>query len=342
MSQKKDSFYYLEEFLAYFSGVKERSDLTLKEYQYDLVMFFRWYHIYQGKGSAEEAFEDIDISYVDENILAQIKLSDFYRFLSWLSNERDVGPAARSRKVSALRSFFYFLTAKVNLLETNPTSDLESPKQMRSLPQFLDIEEARMLLAAAASSNDANASRDYCIITLFLTCGLRLSELVGININDINGDILRVIGKGRKERTVYLNRLAREAIREYLEERIPAKNDPEANEHKRPLFVSRNRRRISQRAVENVVKKYLQEAGLDSSRYSAHKLRHTAATLMYQYGGADLRSLQQILGHESVATTEIYTHVSSRMLQDTVDQHPLNIYSKEDFAALGENMEDIK
>lgn len=333
MSLSKDSFYYLDEFMAYFSAVKERSDLTIKEYTYDLQLFFRWYLIYQGRIKGDEEFEDIDISVIDLSDLRDIKLGDFYRFLSWLSKERDVGPAGRSRKVSALRAFFNYLTSKAKVLETNPTQDLESPKQMRSLPQYLEVDEARALLAVAAASEDTNAARDYCILVLFLTCGLRLSELVGIDIKDIEGDKLRVIGKGNKERQVFLNHLAREAISDYLEERLPPKDDKED-----ALFISRNRQRISQRAVENVVKKYLQIAGLDSSRYSAHKLRHTAATLMYRYGEADLRSLQQILGHESVATTEIYTHVSSDMLQDTIDRHPLNTYSKDDFIEDGENL----
>ncbi len=331
------SFYYLDEFLAYFSGVKERSELTLKEYYYDICLFFRWYQVYMGRADAETAFEDIDISSIGLEDLRAIKLSDFYRYMSWLAQERDVGPAGRARKVSSLRAFFNFLTTKIHVLDYNPTAELESPKQLKALPQFLDIEESRALLAAAATSGESFAERDYCILAILISCGLRLSELCSLDVADIEGEQLRVIGKGSKERAVYLNHLAREAIDQYLPVRLPGKAG-----HEQALFISRNRQRMSQRAVENVVKKYLQMAGLDSRRYSTHKLRHTAATLMYQYGGADIRSLQQILGHSSVATTEIYTHISDRMLQDTVDQHPLNTYSKEDFVALGEEIFDRK
>lgn len=333
LSKDHDSFYYLDEFLAYFSAVKERSELTVKEYYYDLALFFRWWKWVQGKAEGAETIEDIRISDITLTDLSSISLSVFYRFLAWLANERNVGPAGRARSVSSLRSFFGYLTNKLHVLDINPASDLESPKKMQSLPRYLDVDEARALLAAAASADDANASRDYCMLTLFVTCGLRLSELVGIDLRDIEGDTLRVVGKGNKERTIFLNHLAREAIEKYLPDRHLGKaQDQEA------LFISRNRNRISQRAVENVVKKYLALAGLDPDRYSAHKLRHTAATLMYQYGDADLRSLQQILGHSSVSTTEIYTHVTSRMLQDTVEQHPLNHYDKESFQALGEEL----
>lgn len=337
MPASRETFYYLDEFLAYFSAVKERSDLTIREYTYDLQLFFRWYLVYMGRISPNEEFEDIDLSVIDLSDLKAIQLGDFYRFFSWLANERGVGPAGRARKVSALRAFFDYLTNKAKVLDINPTSELESPKQMRALPQYLDIDEARSLLAMAAADDGPNASRDYCILVIFLTCGIRLSELVGIDLSDINGDSLRVIGKGNKERQVYLNQLAQEAIEAYLPERLLPKD-----EHEDALFVSRNRQRISQRAVENVVEKYLLMAGLDSKRYSPHKLRHTAATLMYQYGEADLRSLQQILGHESVATTEIYTHVSSSMLRDTIERHPLNTLSKEELAEDGERLQEKK
>ncbi|MDY5836141.1 MAG: tyrosine recombinase XerC [Eubacteriales bacterium] len=323
--------------MAYFSGVKERSELTLKEYYYDLSLFFRWYQVYMGRADADTEFEDIDISSITLDDLKAIKLSDFYRFMSWLAQEREVGPAGRARKVSALRAFFNFLTSKMHVLDYNPCSELESPKQMKALPQFLDIDESRALLAAAASSEDNFAERDYCILAILMSCGLRLSELCSLDVADVEGEQLRVLGKGSKERAVYLNHLTREAIEQYLPVRLPGKEG-----HETALFISRNRQRMSQRAVENVVKKYLQMAGLDSRRYSTHKLRHTAATLMYQYGGADIRSLQQILGHASVATTEIYTHISDRMLQTTVDQHPLNTYSKEDFVELGEEILEAK
>lgn len=320
----QESFSYLDQFMDYFSGIRERSRATVREYRYDLQLFFRFLKRERGLVAKDVPFEEIPLQDIDLSFLQSVRLSDFYRFISWLGTERRNGPAARARRVSALRSFFSYLTVKLHVLESNPTAELEMPKQNKRLPRYLELDEAQDLLKGAAQSAERYSQRDYCILVLFLNCGLRLSELVGIDLPDIKGDTLRVVGKGNKERTVYLNGLAVEAIRLYLEERLPSLKDPKA------LFISRNRRRISQRAVENIVKKYLLQAGLDPARYSAHKLRHTAATLMYQYGQVDLRSLQQILGHESVATTEIYTHINSEMLHAAVEKNPLNELRKED------------
>lgn len=330
--QISDRFDYLDEFLSYFSGVRERSPATMKEYHYDLRLFFRWLKQYRLPELKNVPLDEIDLSDIDKEFLEKVKLSEIYRFISWLAEERKNGPAARARRISAIRAFFNYLTGKIHLLDQNPAAELESPKQMKSLPRFLDVEESKALLRSAASSDERFSTRDFCILTLFLNCGMRLSELCGINVSDIRGESLRVIGKGSKERTVYLNGLCIDAVNEWLQERIPARKPDED-----ALFVSRNRRRISQRAVENVVKKYLLSAGLDPKRYSAHKLRHTAATLMYQHGQVDLRSLQQILGHESVATTEIYTHISSSMLHDAVDKNPLNQMSREELLGDTEN-----
>ena len=330
-----DHFPLLDDFMAYFQGVRERSEKTISEYRYDLRLFFRWYKQSKKLVDPDLPLEEIDIGDIDLDFLRRIQLSDFYRYLSWLAVERSDGPAARARKVSALRAFFTYLSAKLHLLESNPTADLESPKKMKSLPRYLDMQESVALLSSAAQDDDANASRDYCILTLFLNCGMRLSELCGIDLGDIREGQLRVLGKGNKERTIYLNKLCEEALADYLNVRRDGRH-PDEN----ALFISRNRRRISQRAVENVVKKYLLRAGLDPRRYSAHKLRHTAATLMYQYGEVDLRSLQQILGHESVATTEIYTHISSRMLEKAAEQHPLNQFSHASLAREAEDAEN--
>ena len=269
--------------------------------------------------------EDIDLSTIDDDYLRSVKLSDFYRFISWLARERDNGPAARSRRISAVRSFFHYLTHKARVLDQNPAAELESPKISKRLPRYLDIEESKRLLETAVNSDSPFATRDYCILTLFLNCGMRLSELVGINLSDIKGDTLTVLGKGNKERTIYLNAICMEALDDYLKERLKPQK-----QYKDALFISRNRRRISQRAVQNVVRKYVIDAGLDPKKYTVHKLRHTAATLMYQYGQVDLRSLQQLLGHQSVATTEIYTHISDDMLHQAVAKNPLNTLRRRD------------
>lgn len=321
----KDSFHWMEEFLDYFSGVRERTANTMKEYRYDLMLFFRWLKRERGLVPRGTELDEIDLSDIDEHFLRKIKLSELYRFVSWLAVERKNGPAARARRISAIRSFFRYLHGKVKVLEQNPAAELELPKKMKTLPRFLDMDESLALLRTVANSEDKNSTRDYCIITLFLNCGMRLSELCGLDVSDIHENRLTVLGKGRKERTVYLNQVSMEALQQWLEERVPARHPDED-----ALFVSRNRRRISQRAVENVVKKYIVQAGLDPARYSPHKLRHTAATLMYQHGQVDLRSLQQILGHESVATTEIYTHINDQMLQRAVEKNPLNEFRMKD------------
>ncbi|NLM19090.1 MAG: tyrosine recombinase XerC [Clostridiaceae bacterium] len=323
----KNTFYWLEEFFSYFSGIKARAPGTIQEYRYDLEMFFRFLKKHRNLVSEDQAFEEISITDIDEEFLRSVKLSEMYRFIAWLGNERDNGPASRSRRISAIRTFYNFLSTKAKIIEYNPAAELESPKQTKKLPRYLSVDESISVLSEAANSDDQFSSRDYCILTLFLNCGMRLSELCSINISDIAEDTLTVMGKGGKERTIYLNSICIQAIDDYLPERL----EPKPEEKNAPLFISRNRRRISQRAVQNIVKKYIVKAGLDPKKYSAHKLRHTAATLMYQHGQVDLRSLQQILGHTSVSTTEIYTHINDEMLHQAVENNPLNLYRKSDF-----------
>ncbi|MGI6560032.1 MAG: tyrosine recombinase XerC [Saccharofermentanales bacterium] len=321
------SFFWLEEFFSYFSGIKARAPGTIQEYRYDLEMFFRFLKLYRKLVPEDTELEQIDISDIDEDFLRSIALSEMYRFIAWLGNERDNGPASRSRRISAIRTFFNYLSTKAKIIEYNPAAELESPKLPKKLPRYLSIEESVAVLTEAASSDSQFSARDYCILTLFLNCGMRLSELVSINMSDISQETLTVMGKGGKERTVYLNSVCIQAIDDYLPERLKPTRDSDRD----ALFISRNRRRISQRAVQNLVKKYIVKAGLDPKKYSTHKLRHTAATLMYQYGEVDLRSLQQILGHSSVSTTEIYTHINDDMLHEAVENNPLNSYRKTDF-----------
>lgn len=314
-----DSFFYLDEFMAYFEGVRERSEKTVREYRYDLRLFFRFLKRLRHEVEPSLPLEEIDLSQIDAAYLNGIKLSELYRFVSYLASGRKNQAAARARRVASLRSFFAFLHQKLRVIDENPAAELESPKQAKRLPRYLNLEEAQNLLAAAAGPE--GNPRDYCILVFFLTCGMRLSELCAIDRKDVLEGKLRVVGKGMKERSIYLNALAKDAVAEWLLVYEAPKDGSDA------LFVSRNKRRISERAVGNVVKKYVRLAGLDPRRYSAHKLRHTAASLMYQTGQVDLRSLQQILGHESVATTEIYTHITDRHLQEAVEQHPLNLQS---------------
>lgn len=320
VNKASDTFARLEEFLGYFQAIKGRSPGTIRQYRYDLVLFFRFLlkpneHLQP----EDEAWKDIDLDVVDDAYLRTIKLSDLYAYVTWLAAARNTQPSTRARRISSLRTFFGYLTDKANVLEENIADRLESPKQIQRLPRHLSLDESRDLLNAAAQADSRFSARDYCIITLFLNCGLRLTELCQINLSNIRDERLTVLGKGGKERTIYLNGACLAAIRNYLPERITPKPA-----HKDALFISRLGKRMQPRAVQQMIRKYMIASGLDPEQYSTHKLRHTAATLMYQYGEVDIRSLQAILGHSTVATTEIYTHIDDRRLHDAIDRNPLN------------------
>ena len=247
---------------------------------------------------------------------------DIHKYISHMATDLRSKPATRARKVSTIRVFFKYLASKAKLIETNPAQNLETPKLDKRLPKYLSLEESRKLIEVIKTASDENKERDLAIITLFLNCGMRLSELVGINIKDINfsENKLNVIGKGNKERTIYLNKSCMDAINDYLKVRP---HEGVKYESKDALFLSKRKERISNRMVQEIVKRELAKAGLDLNKYSTHKLRHTAATLMYQYGHVDIRALQVLLGHESISTTEIYTHVNDEQVKDAVNKNPL-------------------
>jgi len=319
MEPELDTFPLLDRFLGYFQAIRERSPLTIREYRYDLCLFSRWLKQKRRLAPAGTAFPEIPVSDVDIDLIRSVTLTDLYDYVTWLSRERKLVPASRARKISSVRSFFHYLHTKEHLLTENIAAALESPKQVRRLPRYLSVEESKNLLKAAAASESPLSTRDYCILTLFLNCGLRLSELCGISLRNIKEETLTVMGKGKKERTIYLNGACLNALDRYLTDRPrTARTDPDA------LFISRLGKRISPKTVQVLIKNYIRQAGLDPERYSTHKLRHTAATLMYQYGQVDIRALQQILGHVSIATTEIYTHVDDRRLHEAVERNPLS------------------
>lgn len=298
--------------------IKNRSKRTVDGYYIDLRTFFRFILIQRDLASSETSFEEISISKVDLDLIKTIDTMDIYNFLHFISREKSNSSVTRARKISALRSFFGYLTLKTGQLQDDPMKNIDVPSQRKSMPRYLSLEESLQLLASASG---ANSSRDYCILTLFLNCGMRLSELVGINDSDIQEDSIRLLGKGNKERIVHLNQACRSAIEVYQKERdsVRYKNrDPKA------MFLSRTGSRLTPRRVEQIVEECLSRAGLSGKGYSTHKLRHTAATLMYQHGGADMLALKEILGHEHVSTTEIYTHISSTQLRETLDASPLS------------------
>lgn len=309
---------YLNDFLNYLGTIKGKSKNTLSGYKFDLTMFFRFLKLYKGLVGKEVDFDNIKINDIDKGFIRQIRLADLYAYISFAENYRNNGSYARARKVASLKSFFKYLNTKAKIIDENPAAELESPKINKRNPIYLTLNESKALLS---SIEGKNKERDYCIITLFLNCGLRLSELCSIDISKIKGDTLTIVGKGNKERTVYLNNSCLKAINKYL----PVRNEKTAEIlDKDALFISRNNRRINKRTVELLVKKYVIGAGLDKEKYTPHKLRHTAATLMYKHGNVDIRSLQKILGHENVSTTQIYTHVDDEKLREAVNSNPLN------------------
>ncbi len=306
----------LRDFLVYHETIQGHSRRTVDEYYLDLRNFFRFLKQSKGLAAKDVPLNGISIDDVDLALVKDISLTDIYSYMSYLSRERGLNNTSRARKVATIRSFYKYLTNKAKLLDVNPVQDLDPPRQKKTLPKYLNLEESLDLLD---SVDGKNSSRDYCILTLFLNCGLRISELVSLNKTDVRDDQLRVLGKGNKERMLYLNDACQKALLDWLTER-----DALTLADQNALFVTlQNRRRISKAAVHKLVKKHLTAAGLDSTQYSSHKLRHTAATLMLQ-NGVDVRTLQEVLGHDHLNTTQIYTHVDNDNLRAAAKANPLS------------------
>ena len=312
---------FLNSFLDYTATILNKSPNTVKEYNYDLNRFLK-YILKRYKMSEEEDLNNVDIHNMTIETVSKITLDDIHSYLFYLANSLDCKPATRARKTSSIRVFFNYMCQKKNFIDNNPALNLETPKIGKRMPRYLSLEESKKLLDVSINEDDRNKERNFAIITLFLNCGMRLSELVGINIKDIDFSECRmsVIGKGNKERTIYLNKACMDAIQGYLAVR-PKMGVKQNSEN--ALFLSERLERISNRTVQYVVKNELMKAGLDTNKYSVHKLRHTAATLMYKYGNVDIRALQELLGHESISTTEIYTHVDNEQIRNAVEDNPL-------------------
>lgn len=335
MQKYSDCPMVLRDFLVYHETIKGQSPKTIHEYYLDLRMFLRFMKLMRNDMPIDTRLDDIPIKDVDIAFIAGISTSDIFEFLSYLANDRvadpdrsytekGISPTARARKLSALKSFYKYLTVRTKQLEENPVADFEYPKLRKSLPKYLTLEQSAALLQAVSG---ANQKRDYAIIMLFLNCGIRRSELVGLNTTDVYEDRIRVIGKGNKERFVYFGSSCRKAIDAYMEER----NKVILTDN-RALFGSRNGNRISVTAVHRLVEKALKQAGLDATQFSAHKLRHTAATMMLS-GGVDVKTVQEVLGHENLNTTQIYTHIENTELKIAAEANPLSkldLLSEED------------
>lgn len=311
---------FLEDYLNYMESIKGTSPNTVKEYLFDLRTFLKFIKIRYKLIDSNLSFDEIDISDIDTDLMDKINLRDLHAYISFVDKNRENGNYAKSRKVASLRSFFDYLHNKVDLIESNPALSLEFPKTEMRHPVYLTLDQSINLLnTVLENKNEEYRRRDYAIVTLFLNCGLRLSELSSINISKIKDkDSLSVIGKGNKERTIFLNQACIDSIEDYLEVRPENVNDPDA------LFISKRKNRMSNRAIQHMIDKYLSKSGLDTNIYSTHKLRHTAATLMYKHGNVDIRALQEILGHESVSTTQIYTHIDDERLRDAIKSNPLS------------------
>jgi len=316
----------LRDFLAYHETIKAHSKRTVDEYFLDLRNFFRYLKQTRNPALADKPLDEIDIMDVDLAFVGSVTLTDIYGYMTYLSRDRilhhnsrnsDYGlnAASRARKIATIRSFYNYLTNKMHLLRENPVKDIDSPKLKKTLPKFLTLDESLQLLNAVDGKNQ---ERDYCILTLFLNCGLRISELVALNTNDIQGETLRVLGKGNKVRIIYLNDACLAALKQYLAIRRPI-----TGRNANALFLSSQNERISRSTIHAMVKKRLSQAGIDSTQYSSHKLRHTAATLMLQ-NGVDVRAVQEVLGHEHLNTTEIYTHVDNESLRVAAKANPLS------------------
>ena len=331
MQKYTDCPQILRDFLTYHENIKGQSPRTISEYYLDLRMFLRFIRLMRNDMSLNTPLEDIPIKDIDLKFIETITTSEIFDFLSYLANDRainpdspapdyGISPTSRARKLSALKSFYKYLTVRTKQLTENPVADLEYPKLRKSLPKYLTLEQSSRLLQAVSGQNQA---RDYAILMLFLNCGIRRSELVGLNLTDVYEDRIRVVGKGNKERIVYFGTSCRKAIDAYLKERqniVLTDN--------RALFGSRNSNRISVDAVHALVKKAFLKAGLDATQFSAHKLRHTAATMMLS-GGVDVKTVQEVLGHENLNTTQIYTHIENTELKIAAEANPL---SKLDFS----------
>lgn len=310
----------LASFLIYIESIQGKSKKTTDEYFYDIRTFYRFLKIHFQKIDSDIEFQSIPIDDVDLELLRCVSLQTLYEYMNYLNRTRGNSASSRARKIASLKSFYRYICNKAKLLDENPTAELDSVKITKQLPKHFTLEDSVALLQ---SVENRNAQRDYCILTLFLNCGMRLAELVNINTTDIRGDTLVVIGKGNKERTIYLNDACLQALAAYMP--VRKKQKPSAKDQY-ALFLSERNSRISRRTVQYTVEKYVKKLGLDPRKYTTHKLRHTAATLMHQ-SGVDIRVLQEILGHKQLSTTEIYTHINNDQMRDAVKSNPLSSLS---------------
>ena len=330
MIDRNDNPNFVNDFLDYSLTILNKSPNSVKEYNYDIASFLKYikYDFKMTDIKDEKEIKNLKYDDLTLDTISKITIEDIHSFFSYLKRNYNSKPATIARKASTIRIFFHYLCNKTKKIPNNPAQDLETPRLEKRLPKYLNLEQSEQLLKVSAipytdkNGNHDNSIRNHTIITLFLNCGMRLSELTSINIKniDFSENKLNVIGKGNKERAVYLNKACIKAINEYLEIRP---HDKIKEDSKDALFLSEQKQRISNRTVQYIIKEELKKAGIDSTKYSVHKLRHTAATLMYKYGQVDIRALQELLGHESISTTQVYTHVDNDQVRAATENNPL-------------------
>ncbi len=324
----------LLDFSNYKQNVQNRSLLTVSEYLLDLHIFFKFLCAVRADVEpCDEEFEKIDLRGCDYAFMESVTPDEIYDYISYLRRGRGISPRSAQRKLSAVKSLYKFATV-TGKIKNNPARDIDHSASKKTLPKYMTLNESVDLLNSVSEEKDSKTKlRDYAIIITFLNTGMRLSELVSINMEDFDRDMtsLVVTGKRSKQRIVYINDAARDAILEYrgslTEEQKNVKDEKSKNRH--PVFLSNRNERISNKTVQWLVHKHLVNAGLGYKQLSTHKLRHTAATLMYREGGVDIRVLQDILGHEQLNTTQIYTHVASSNVEQAVHQNPLADFKPE-------------
>ncbi len=316
---------FLRDYANYLSGVDGKSEKTICEYLLDLRTFFRFFIMTRDELDLPmDELEKISIHDLTLSDAAEVDTQMIVNFIAYTRNERKNNSSTRNRKLSAIKSFFRHVHNKKHLIDRNPAADIDGIQKSKTLSKYLTVDEAVRLLEAVNSDSESKTrQRDYSIIALFLNTGMRLSELCGLNLESFDPEItfVKVLGKGSKERIIFLNNAARDAVMSYMRQRL----DPRyirTSDH--AFFLSGRQTRISPKTVQWMVNKYLNVAGLGSKGYSVHKLRHTAATLMYQSGKVDIRVLKDILGHEQLNTTQIYTHLVSKNLEEAMDNNPLS------------------
>ena len=308
------------EYVRYLEVIAGKSANTAFNYYCDLRNFSKFMKRRRGLVPDDAEMKDIDPKGLETAFWGSVSKEDIYEYLYFLSRECGNKKSSTARRLASLHGFYDYLVNQVNRLQQNPTTSIRPPKQDKVLPKYLTAEQSKDLLESTQTQSDF-PERDYCMVVLFLNCGMRLAELVGMNLEDIDFEQrqIRLFGKGHKERMVYLNDACIEALQLYLKKRNAMEG---LNPREKAVFLTRRRKeRIGNRRVEQLITGAMKAAGLKG--FSTHKLRHTAATLMYQTGNVDILTLKQLLGHSSVGTTQIYTHLQEFQVRAAIEQNPL-------------------